>query len=366
MKALNTLILTALVLSCSVLSATAGNGPVNRTGGGPDKLILLDLLTVDPGNIETSVDALLVRYNNGYLASTLDDADKIGKAGENISSYREIRDLSEEKRPLFYSTDTIFLHITNTAIRDYRFKIHMQQFNVTGLMAKVVDNYLHTSTLVDTYGSTTNVDFSVTAAPASADPFRFSIVIITARPLPVNITSFAATQQSKNIALEWKVGNQLNMLQYEVERSADGIHFSKLATQPAISGSSHTYNWVDDHTLTGNNFYRIRCLGTTGGVNYSTTINVKMGTTISDINIYPNPVTNNIITLQFTGMQKGVYNLRLLSSMGQALYTTTINNASSSSTQTLMPPCNLAKGNYYLEIVGPDNSRASKLVSVTK
>lgn len=365
MKALKTLILTALVLSCSVLTATAGNKPVHTTGG-PDKQILLNLVTVDPGNIETLLDGLLVRYNTGYHASTIDDADKISKVGENIAAYRELKDLSEEKRPLFYSTDTIFLHITNTTIRDYRFKINMQQFNVTGLMAKVDDHYLHTSTLLDTYGGNTNVDFSITADPASADPFRFSIVIITATPLPVNITSFAATQQAKNIALEWKVGNQLNMLQYEVERSADGIHFSKVAVQPAISGNTHTYSWVDEHVLTGNNFYRIRCIGITGGIGYSTTINVKMGSTISDINIYPNPVTNNIITLQFTGMQKGTYNLRLLSSMGQALFTTTINNTSSNSSQTVMPPRNLAKGNYYLEIVGPGNLRVSKLVSVAK
>jgi len=364
MKSLKTLTATliAVLLLLYSMPAMAGTNPPN----GPDKQLLLDLVTVAPGNIETLLDGLVVRYNTGYLSSTTDDADKIAKAGENIASYRELKDLSEEKRPLFYSTDTIFLHITNTGIRDYRFKVIMQQFSITGLMAKVYDNYLHTSTLLDTYGATTNVNFSVTADPASAHPFRFSIIIITAMPLPVTITSFAATQQAKNIALAWKVSNQLNMLQYEVERSADGIHFSRVATQPATGSNSNTYNWVDEHTLTGNNFYRIRCIGIAGGIGYSTIINVKMGSTISNINIYPNPVTNNIIALQFTGMQKGFYNLRLLSSMGQALYTTTINHNGNNSTQTIMPANSIAKGNYYLEIVGPGNFKASKLVSVAK
>jgi hypothetical protein len=360
-------ILTSLtaVLLFSVLTATANN-KAGKVTNGPDKQLLLDLVTVDPGNFETYVDGLAVRYNTGYLASTADDIDKISRAGENIASYREVRDLSDEKRPLFYSTDTIFLHITNTGIRDYRFKIIMQQFSVTGLMAKVDDNYLHTSTLLDTYGSITNIDFSVTADPASADPFRFTIVIITARPLPVNITKFAATQQAKNIALEWKVSNQLNMLKYEVERSTNGINFTTAAVQSAIAGNSYTYNWVDEHTTTGNNFYRIRCVGITGSTSYSTIVNVKMGSDFSGINIYPNPVINNIIALQFTGMQKGIYNLRLLSSMGQVLFTNSINLNSSNSTQTVTPLGNMAKGNYYLEIVGPDNFKVSKSISVAK
>jgi hypothetical protein len=242
----------------------------------------------------------------------------------------------------------------------------MQEFSITGLIAKIDDNYLHTSTILQVAGGTTNINFSITSEPASADPFRFSIVIITPRPLPVNLKSFTAMQQAKNIALEWKVSNQVNMLQYEVERSVNGSSFSKVAVLPATAGSSFTYNWIDEHTTTGNNFYRIRCIGISGTISYSAIVNVKIGSDLSGINIYPNPVTNNVIALQFTGMQKGIYNIRLLSSMGQVAFTSGITLNSSNATQTIVPPAGLPKGNYYLEIIGPDNVKMSRLISVAK
>lgn len=354
-----------LLLVFSAHSAISGNITSNLSGG-PDKEILLDLFAVATGNTESYIDGLTVRYNTGYLASTADDVDKVGKAGENIASYRELKDLSDEKKPLFYSSDTVFLHITNTAIKDYRFKILMQGFSVTGLVAKLYDNYLHTSTILNTSGGTSITNFNITTDPASADPFRFNIVITTVIPLPVTFASFKARKQYNNIALEWKVSNQISILQYEVERSVNGINFSRAAIQPAINNSSQIYNWIDTHTVTGNNFYRIRSVGIAGDIRYSSIVNVKMGSNLSDINIYPNPVTNNIIALEFTEMPKGFYNVRFLNIMGQLLYTTKINNISINSTQTFKPPVMLAKGNYYLEIVGPDNLKLSKLVSVTK
>lgn len=359
------------VLVFSAMPAVADNRPIAAKRA-PDKQVMLNLLTLDSGNIELLVDGLSVFYNNGYLLSTADDVVKTAKMGENISSYRESKDLELERRPLFNNTDTIFLHIINTSIRNYRFKINMQQFNVTGLMAKLEDSYLKTFRILDTYGSTSNIDFSVTADAASADPFRFRIVIITALPLPVTITSFAATQAGKNIALEWKVSNQLNMLEYEIEKSANGINFTKAATVPVVGNSSYTYQWLDEQVTTGNmqhpvnNFYRVRCIGIGGYINFSKVISIKAGYPISGISIFPNPVTNNIISMQFTNMQEGFYALRLLNSTGQVLFTQTINHSGINGTQTIMPLSSMVKENYYLGITGPGNLKMTKLISVAK
>ncbi len=359
------------MLIFSAVPAAADNTPIVAKRA-PDKQLILNLMTLDNGNIETFADGVYVFYNNGYLLSTSDDIVKLAKIGETIASYRESKDLEEEKKPLFNSTDTVFLHLTNTSIRNYRYKINMQQFNVTGLMAKLEDRYLNTFKILNTYGGTDNIDFSVTADPASADPFRFRIVIITAIPLPVNITGFAATQVGKNIALEWKVSNQLNMRQYEVEKSANGINFNRAATLPVTGSESYTYQWLDEHAATGNlqypvdNFYRIRCAGIGGYVIYSKVISIKTGKNISGISISPNPVTNNIISLMFTNMQKGYYGLRLLKSTGQVLFTHAINHNGINGVQSVMPLSVLAKENYYLEISGPVDFKLTRLVAVAK
>lgn len=344
--------------------AMAGNKP-GAALCGADKELLVDLAGVGSGNTETYIDGLWVRYNNGYLATTSDDDEKLGKSGENLSSFREGKDLSEERRPLFQATDTVFLHITNTSISSYRFKIHMVNFSVTGLAARLEDNYLHTVRNLDTYGSTDNIDFEVTADPASADPFRFRIVFITARTLPVTITGFTALAQSKNIALQWKVSNQLNILQYEVERSADGIHFKSQAILAATAtGSSQTYNWLDEHAITGDNFYRIRCTGIAGDISFSSVINVKFGKPASDISIYPNPVINATVALQFTDMEKGYYQFRLINSGGQTVFTHQQLHNGVNGNISIRFGQHIVAGNYILEIGGPDNVKITKMLRV--
>ena len=171
--------------------------------------------------------------------------------------------------------------------------------------------------------------------------------------------------QGKDIALQWEVSNQLNILQYEIERSADGIHFVSKAIQAAsaISGS-FTYNWLDDQPAAGSNFYRIRCIGRGGDVSYSAVVVAKLNKRVYGIRIYPNPVTNGIFSLQFTGMAKGIYQLSILNSNGQILFTKPIKNPVNNNTQTIVPEICMPTGNYYLKITTPDAGKITKLLMV--
>ena len=155
------------------------------------------------------------------------------------------------------------------------------------------------------------------------------------------------------------------MLQYEVERSADGIHFNRLyILAPVATGGGQTYNWLDGQAATGSNFYRIRCVGIAGDIAYSSIINVKMGNPGSDISIYPNPVTNGTVGLQFTGMKKGFYQFRLISSAGQTVFTHQQYHAGVNEITFIRAGHDLATGNYILEIGGPDNVKITKMLCV--
>jgi len=329
----------------------------------PDRELLVDLFSVASGNAETYVDGVQVRYNTGYLASTADDDDKPGKSGENLSSFRENKDLSAERRPLFASSDTIFLHITNTAVSNYRFKIQMINFSVTGLLARLEDHYLHTAKILDTYGGTNEVDFSVTNDPASADPFRFSIVFITARSLPVNFIAFTARQSSSGTAneLEWKVSNQLNMASYMVERSANGLQFTGLATLAAVAANAGNavYRYTDQQPLAGNAFYRIRSIGIAGEVKLSQVLMVKAGKAAPSFSVYPNPVINHTASLLFSNKAKGLYQLQLINTAGQTVYKTQVLHSGGNGSYLLLPDAGIAPGHYILQLTEPGNTRSS-------
>jgi len=91
---------------------------------------------------------------------------------------------------------------------------------------------------------------------------------------------------------------------------------------------------------------------------------VKIGKGSPAVSIYPNPVTNGTISLQLTDMPKGTYQLRLLNSAGQLVFTQQITHAGANGTQTITLVSGIAKGNYFLEMSGPEGWKMTKGLSV--
>ena len=343
--------------------------------GVDDQQLIVNLLIVNAGNDESMADGLRIRFNDNYLADISDDVIKLGNYGENISSYRQATSFIVEQRPTIGSKDTIFLRITNTGIKNYRFQVGTFDFVQTNLIAYLQDDYLGTSTLLDLAGNITTVDFSVTADPASAASNRFRIVFSAAAPLPLSFTSVKAYQQNlpagqagAAIAVEWKVASQLNIKNYEVEKSTDGLAFGKVATVAAsgANGSNATYNWLDANPLEGDNFYRIRSVGDGGETKYSQVVNVRINKGEPRITIYPNPVTNSNLSLQFNDMEKGVYLLRLVNSMGQVVFSKQLSHNGGSAAQSIGLGNNITSGSYRLEIIKPNNGKVVKNVNIEK
>ncbi|MDB5222829.1 MAG: type sorting protein [Chitinophagaceae bacterium] len=76
------------------------------------------------------------------------------------------------------------------------------------------------------------------------------------------------------------------------------------------------------------------------------------------ISIYPNPVTDGIITLQFSNMPQGNYNVRVVNNLGQTILTRQINHAAGSNTETIQLDKGV-KGVYHIEVIKPDASKFS-------
>ena len=338
--------------------------PIVGTAG--DEQLFVNLNIVNSGNIESLADGFRVRFDDAYNVNATDDIEKMGNFGENISSYRNNKKWIVEKRPMIVSRDTIFMRMTNTAVKDYRFQIGTFDFVQSDIPAFLEDTYLNSLTGLDLTGTVNNIDFSITSDPASANPDRFRIVFGVSGPLPVSITSVAAAQQGNAIAVTWKVSNQINIQKYEVEKSIDGLNFSRVNSQPAtgISNSTATYTWLDMNPVNGDNFYRIRSIGIAGDEKISQIVKVKIGKNNPAITVYPNPVINRSITVQFTDMEKAVYQLRLINATGQVVFIKSINHSGGSTAQTIMLGAGLAKGNYQLEFIKPDETKIIKAIVI--
>lgn len=327
-----------------------------------DQQLLVNLMLVNAGNTESLADGIRIRYDNAYAVDISDDEQKLGNFGENLSSFREGTKLIIEKRPMISSRDTIFLKLSNTTKRDYRFQIGTFDFVQTNATAFLEDVWLNTLTPVDLTGTVNNIDFSVTSDPGSANPDRFRVVFALSGPLPVSFTSVKAIQQGNNIAVDWKVSNQLNINKYEVEKSTNGLNFMTANIQHATitNNGDAVYNWLDLNPVTGDNFYRIRSIGNSGEIKISQIVKVNMGKAKSGITIYPNPVLNGMIAVEFNDMQQGVYQLRLINNSGQVVDRQQLNFGGGTGTLPVSLPKNIAKGNYSLECIKPDNQRFMK------
>jgi hypothetical protein len=334
-----------------------------------DQQLIANLMLVDAKEA-TLVDGIRIRFDKNYLADISDDAIKIGNFGANLSSYRENKSLIVEKRPLISEYDTIFLRTTNTGIKNYRLQIGTIDFAQPDVKAWLKDSYLGTSIQIDLTGTVNEIDFSVTADPASAALNRFMIVFTAKAIVPMSFTDIRAYQtagvQTNNITVEWNVANQINIEKYDVERSADGNSFGMVAAVAATAsnGNNAGYSWVDANPLTGNNFFRIRSVSNNGEINYSNTVNVKIEKKQAAITIYPNPVTNHSIGLQLAGMQKGNYQLRLLNTMGQVVFTHTLLHNGINGAQIIKLGKSIPGGYYSLEFVNPGGDKTVTAVYI--
>ena len=147
--------------------------------------------------------------------------------------------------------------------------------------------------------------------------------------MPVTFTSVKAYRHDKDVNVEWRVENEMNMKQYEVEKSTDGTNFSTLVVKEATAngGRSAIYVIADVNPVIGYNYYRIKSVDINGKTAYSNIVKVLMGTLKQDITIRPNPITDGIIHLQLVNQPAGKYGIRLMNTLGQVIVSKQITHA---------------------------------------
>ena len=110
--------------------------------------------------------------------------------------------------------------------------------------------------------------------------------------LPLTLLSFQAQQVKRGeVLLDWQVKDEVNMKQYDVERSIDGKNFAPIGTVSNLG--KEAYSLIDPRPVIGLNYYRLAMVEANGLTNYSriAAINVNDGKTI---HATPNPVTGDM------------------------------------------------------------------------
>lgn len=187
--------------------------------------------------------------------------------------------------------------------------------------------------------------------------------------LPVNIISFTGAALNASNRLEWQVSEQLNIVQYEIERSADGTTFQKIGSVYVNNAGYNTmpntvytlsYNYTDADVANRTYYYRLRAIDNTGGFTYSGVALVRRYNQ-QKIEILGNPfrteVKMNIMLTQSKNVQVGMYDIA-----GRLIYMQQKKLNSGLNSYEIPDLDLLPKGMYQLEVIIDEQRWSQKVL----
>lgn len=285
-----------------------------------------------------------------------DDAPKLMNGGENMGLKRANSILAVEGRSMIVSSDTLFYYTSNLLQQAYSFLIVPENMDLTK-QAWLVDNFLYTQTQVS-LSDTTYISFVVTLDPASSRTDRFMLVFSPQTVVALTATTLRAIRTIDNsIAISWNTIAESNVANYWVEKSANGISFNTIATTMAErnNGADASYTFKDATPFTENNFYRIKINFANGTTKYSEVVKVGPLRNTSDVSVFPNPTTGRILNLDMGKQSEGKYQLLLINTSGQQIWSSKILYTNNNGNKILVElPNKLAAGNYKLCVLNKE------------
>ncbi len=344
-------------ISIGESSKTAGNNQSFKPAGNTSVYpALFTTLNVVKNTVSKIIDGTLIALDNSY-DNAIDDFDGLKKNNftENISMVRNGVKLSVEKRTSLAANDTVFYNISSLLKLPYQLNFRTQNMDA-GLTSILEDNYLRISTPVNIDGNT-SYNFTVGADPGSFAADRFMLVFKKITVLPDSILSISANRSAAGVQVNWKVAAEQPIRIYEVQRSVDGRTFITAGIKAAVGNRAFNYNLLDSAAPLTSLFYRVKSIGITGELNYSSMVAVGKGKQPPAFTALYNPGENDIINFKLTNQPKGRYGLRLVGITGQQLYKKMITHPGGNSSQLLHLPAPVANGIYLIQVTLPDNSQ---------
>ncbi|MBB1284652.1 T9SS type A sorting domain-containing protein [Flavisolibacter sp. BT320] len=337
-----------------------GNSKISvfrETGEKPKKLFVNVYTPASIGGEAVLLDGVLAEFTSEDKKTGIS---KMLQSGENLSVWKNSRDLIVSVDALPQVGDKVQLKLWNTSVKGYRLGIKSANFSVPGVAAYLEDKFLGTETLITPGDAITTYDFQVTGQAASRDPQRFAIVFKVA-PLPV--VTLEGIENRNGVKLQWQAAEDLTVAYYELEKSIDGAAFTTInKTASRRRAETQQYDHLDGQAAMQAR-YRVKMTGVTGAVGYSNIVTVELKQA-SGLTIYPNPVTGQTASLQFTAKPRGRYNIIVYAPTGQQVASQVVEHNGGMGIYEISVG-NLASGSYTLEVWHPDNRKEKIRLVIT-
>ncbi len=143
--------------------------------------------------------------------------------------------------------------------------------------------------------------------------------------LPLNFVKITGTTIQQQNIINWSiVENSLDKSAYEVQRSADAVHFSTIAivnAHPGINGLSN-YSITEPQPVSPITYYRVKTTDKNNQSVYSAVVTINNRNRVKDLQVIPSPFTNRM-GIYFPAVQDKA-ELKIYNSNGLLLYHKTL------------------------------------------
>ena len=184
-----------------------------------------------------------------------------------------------------------------------------------------------------------------------------------ALPLPVTLTSLAASRQSPGAVVRWQTASEQHSLRFEVERSVNAVDYQRIGTVAAAGSSSSalTYSLSDATVGLGGYYYRLRQVDTDGTISYSAPVALAAAASAGNTllsSVYPNPFRADL-RVELTQPATGSVALDLVDTHGRRVWAGSV--AAPGRQVQLAIPATVAPGTYVL-LVRANGQQVSRRV----
>ncbi len=206
------------------------------------------------------------------------------------------------------------------------------------------------------YVGITSVD-----CPTTLNPHGYAAILMAASvmefpllALPVRFSKFSARQYSDKTELSWTNEDDVDVSNYEIQRSADGTRFISIGTIECNHTGNYSYQ-DRTATTTASYYYRIKAVSSEGKASYTNILYIKNRDSKREVVILPNPSKGKTFSIAISNFSAGKYTLNITDISGRTVYTESlIVGEEKNTTQTIILPPSVVKGLHYLQLAGKD------------